>query len=172
MWRLVLLLCLSPAGLAAQDVARPGGVRGVPGGLDLYGQILGVGLVLALIAGAIAIWGDRFRRSRRERRFDCDLPVRLVPDRGDPAVRLVDLSRHGARLRMSAPPAQGTRIGFLVCGVRITGTVAWTGEVFVGLRLHRALPKAVLMRLLAESAARAAPAERDEPLWARDGRRG
>ncbi|WP_018303921.1 PilZ domain-containing protein [Wenxinia marina] len=116
-----------------------------------------IGLALLFVSGAGAILAARLRIRRREKRFPCSLSVRTEPPFGD-RVRIIDLSRRGARLRIVPPPVPGTKVRIIWQDLRLDTTVVWSGEVFAGVRLHRTLPAAAMRRMLAAGPVRhAAP---------------
>ena len=72
-------------------------------------------------AGAIAFQATR----RREPRFALSLSALVRTEAGPVPIRLVDLSRHGARAETPCPPPAGTRVRLDGERLDISACIAW-----------------------------------------------
>lgn len=158
------------AALIAQPViADPAGPEPGRAPVELLDGVL---VVVALgIVGCVVLLGGvllsaLLRRRRRETRYPCSLSVRVEPSLRTP-VRLVEISRRGARLRMMLPPLPGAKVTVHWEDLALDATVVWSGEVFAGLRFRNAVPKPAMSRMIAASPPRAGRSAAND--WATPG---
>lgn len=78
-------------------------------------------------------------RARISERFTCDIPVDACTTLDNRPAHIVDLSSHGAQIRMEEPYDGGTRIHIDVDGDFIWADVQWSEVDRIGVKFMQAL---------------------------------
>jgi hypothetical protein len=96
-------------------------------------------------------------RARVSERFACDIAVGACTTLENRPARVVDVSEHGAQVRIDEPYDAGTRIHLDVDGEFVWATVQWTEVDRIGVKFMSPLhPTHRLMRIVEDQRRRAA----------------
>jgi PilZ domain-containing protein len=91
------------------------------------------------------------RNARREQRFPVDLAAVLRGDEPELAVRLLDMSRGGARGSCPRPPAASSEVVLVRGALTVEARVAWSGRGRFGLQFARPIRATELLVQLSQS---------------------
>ena len=113
--------------------------------------VMGACTVLVLAAHVIGV--RRGRNRRRVPRHAVDLPARLRSGTAETGTRLIDISRHGAKLRLGPEfePAGLKGVTIVLGDRRIGATVQWRDRHHVGVQFLKSLPDEVVTPILTMS---------------------
>lgn len=88
-------------------------------------------------------------QARVSERHSCDIAASACTTLENRAARIVDLSLHGAQVRIEEPYEQGQQIHLDIDGEYVWGTVAWAEIDRMGVKFtHRLQTESVLHRRL------------------------
>lgn len=112
--------------------------------------VLGLALGSVFAAGALAHYRQLLRK-----RYTCKLEVAVSYDRQEAVMRLVDISRHGAKLSAPKPDSDAlpAQITVTMEGITRPAAIVWRNNHYCGLKFNRALRLRELSSLLGGSAA-------------------
>ena len=110
-------------------------------------------------------------RARQSERFACDVPVAACTTLQTRAARVVDVSTHGAQVRMDDPFEAGTRIHLDVDGDFVWATVQWAEIDRMGVKFISPLHTAHRLMRIVEDQRRRSLAAAARPALRGFGRR-